>query len=414
MSEEKNKTKGKLRLSRRTFVIVILSVCAVALITEAVLLIHSFTKKKPVKETAAPVPEVPYGYMLVWKKTELKEYSILEDGTEIVIYETKNEYNEQGKLITERIHTPGRLYLISYQDEPGGVYKKEDRGAADSIDSEITNPYSSVCYTSKSGIQLYPGLSFAQFTAEYDDQGYWKEIRETSPGQRLSRLTYDEQGRITGITEWQDAGDSDRTSGDTIYTFLYQDGGDDTFTLYIERISETDDPEGADPYHKTRTKYRYVKGRVVSEEEWIDDRKTYEYLYEHSEKGTLKTETTYQRETGETESVVLSWTSKEMEAFGMSMSKPILRGEAVFDRVQTDQFGNVTAIYRLWYGSEEKIFKASYDKKNRVVSFEGGGYGKITFHYDQNGNAVEATGEMNNRRSRVTVEYKSFVVPIEE
>ena len=69
MSEEKNKTKGKLRLSRRTFVIVILSVCAVALITEAVLLIHSLTKKKPVKETAAPVPEVPYGYMLVWKKT---------------------------------------------------------------------------------------------------------------------------------------------------------------------------------------------------------------------------------------------------------------------------------------------------------------------------------------------------------
>ena len=46
MNEGKNTTKRKIRLSRRTFIVVILSVCAVALVTEIALLIHSFAKKK--------------------------------------------------------------------------------------------------------------------------------------------------------------------------------------------------------------------------------------------------------------------------------------------------------------------------------------------------------------------------------
>ena len=95
MNEGKNTTKRKIRLSRRTFIVVILSVCAVALVTEIALLIHSFAKKK----SASKVSEEQNYDGYIW---------LLVEETDSRLGTCKYDYDDLGRCI--RVEYNGFFY----------------------------------------------------------------------------------------------------------------------------------------------------------------------------------------------------------------------------------------------------------------------------------------------------------------
>ncbi|MBR5677778.1 MAG: RHS repeat protein [Paludibacteraceae bacterium] len=92
---EPNK-KHKLRIGRKQFVIVIVSVCLVALIAEAVLLIHTFANKKA--ESAKNNKAQKTTGDVIWRVKEAR----VQTGTDVAIFYF--EYDEKGREIRRSIH----------------------------------------------------------------------------------------------------------------------------------------------------------------------------------------------------------------------------------------------------------------------------------------------------------------------
>lgn len=94
---ESNK-KHKLRIGRKQFIIVIASVCLVALIAEAVLLIHTFAKKGKDSPKKPKTPAAENVDNAIWRVKEAR----VQMGTDVAIYYF--EYDEKGREIRRSIH----------------------------------------------------------------------------------------------------------------------------------------------------------------------------------------------------------------------------------------------------------------------------------------------------------------------
>lgn len=94
---ESNK-KHKLRIGRKQFIIAIVSVCLVALIAEAVLLIHTFAKKGKDSPKKPKTPAAENVDNAIWRVKEAR----VQMGTDVAIYYF--EYDEKGREIRRSIH----------------------------------------------------------------------------------------------------------------------------------------------------------------------------------------------------------------------------------------------------------------------------------------------------------------------
>lgn len=94
---ESNK-KHKLRIGRKQFIIAIVSVCLVALIAEAVLLVHTFSKKGKDSPKKPKTPAAENVDNAIWRVKEAR----VQMGTDIAIYYF--EYDEKGREIRRSIH----------------------------------------------------------------------------------------------------------------------------------------------------------------------------------------------------------------------------------------------------------------------------------------------------------------------
>ena len=182
MSEEKNTTKRKSRLSRRTFVIVILSVCAVALVTEIVLLIHAFSKKKAGEVSAKQTEEKNYdGY--IW---------LLVEETDSRLGTCKYEYDDFGRCI--RVEFNGFYYAdperpfceitdVKYYYEDG-----EPMTVVTCPDPQFWNLRCVKGYYNSSGVLTY----YARYNRTYSEETgeYTGELT------LIDEAAFDEYGRV--------------------------------------------------------------------------------------------------------------------------------------------------------------------------------------------------------------------------
>lgn len=191
MSEGKNTTRRKLRLSRRTFIVVILSVCAAALVTEIVLLIHSFTKKK--SSSKASEGENYDGYIWLLVEETDSEY-----GT------CKYSYDDLGRCI--RVEYNGFLNQnpsLTFCEIADIEYIYRDGESLTVISSPnkkyFLNQRNKEYYNS-SGIMKYDECYEQVFSEETNE--YLEEYRMTNEhfydgdGRVIHKLSYDGRGEV--------------------------------------------------------------------------------------------------------------------------------------------------------------------------------------------------------------------------
>lgn len=138
---------GKLRLSKKTFIILVGSVLLVALIGWVVLLSGLLKKdKKPKSGTDTPkepkydIPEVPEGYVLVFRQTST--YDVSEKGKKSLRAEF--EYDENGRKISEKSYDiDGNLdrRIVYLYDVHGNLLKQTTYDARDIVMQEYENVY---------------------------------------------------------------------------------------------------------------------------------------------------------------------------------------------------------------------------------------------------------------------------------
>ena len=150
--------KRKFRIGRKQFIIVIVSVCLVALIAEAVLLIHTFVKKKD-KERELKTPRKG----TVWRVKEAR----LQSDDYTVVYSF--EYDEKGREIGRSAH-----------------YEENDGTTRDTTTREIRY------FAGGCGLWWY-ALDYGVTTSVF----FTEDPLIVTQAEVISRHEVDEQGRLT-------------------------------------------------------------------------------------------------------------------------------------------------------------------------------------------------------------------------
>ena len=196
MQETQKKKETKRGLSRKQFLLGLITVCGVALIVEAALLIHMFTKKTK-KENPTPAPTVPVTEESTPPATPeptptgeargytKRSYDVLGDERRVMLVET-HDYDMAGREEHRYIwedstsylgHLTEEDYLFTY-DESGRILseKKEIRNGQGAVTDVFTTEYT---YT------------------EGEQLSVLKRIRDTKGSVTESeKSTYDDQGRL--------------------------------------------------------------------------------------------------------------------------------------------------------------------------------------------------------------------------
>jgi len=217
MGEKSEKKPKKLVLKRKHFIIALILVVAAVVITEGVLLVHTFsgrnrTENGKVTPTVAVVPE---GYQKVWKVTGETYYN----GNEEVETTCSYEYDEAGRIkkckqgIFEDVGSSDDLYLYwewSY-DKSG---RKITIWIPENGDIPTEGNFRYMYFETiplkerpetiaRNGIYI---KNLAGIHCEYDEDGYWQSISAGYP-ERVAAIyspeekytfVYDSQRRIVG------------------------------------------------------------------------------------------------------------------------------------------------------------------------------------------------------------------------
>lgn len=208
---------GKLRLSKKTFIILVGSVLLVALIGWVVLLSGLLKNdKKPKDGTVTPteavavplaleynLPEVPEGYVLVFRQTA--NYSVLDTGEKVLHQDF--EYDGNGRLISDKTYNnDGSIYcesvysydetgnktLVIYYDSEGTSREEETTYYANGVISEYRENHTKTLYDEQ-GRKLY-----SVNTDETGKETVIEECRYSSAGLLTEHLS----GLIIGSNEF--------------------------------------------------------------------------------------------------------------------------------------------------------------------------------------------------------------------
>ncbi|MBO4669889.1 MAG: hypothetical protein J5648_08000 [Lachnospiraceae bacterium] len=256
---------GKLRLSKKTFIILVGSVLLVALIGWVVLLSGLLKKdKKPKDGTVTPkepkyeLPEVPEGYVLVFRQTE--SYDVSEKGKKSL--RTEFEYDENGRKISEkRYDEDGSLdrRIVYLYDVHGNLLKQTSYDASDVLLHEWEYGYNEQGgiieeRDDNAIVKIYDGkgnLLFEKHKNADGGENIIKENRYSEDGLLLEYINHD--------TEYREVYSYD-SLGRPVKTEYYSDGA-----LTREEIYVT--PTLRETYDYTGTVRRYLRITVELDEE---------------------------------------------------------------------------------------------------------------------------------------------------
>ena len=185
---------GKLRISKKAFLIIVGSMLLVALVGWIVLVGGLFKKEKKTKDDIVKEPEytIPEGYALVFRNTAW--YNISDDG-EKELHQTY-EYDENGREKTITSYEDGEveLYAVYVYDALGRVIKTTQYNGDGSISYE-----SETTYSAKGEITEY---RYGKSIDIYDDDGkelFTKTITESGEVIVKTEYRYSADGRLIEV-----------------------------------------------------------------------------------------------------------------------------------------------------------------------------------------------------------------------
>ena len=433
--EEKTGKSKKPVLKRKHFIIALIAVCAIAVIAEGVLLVHTFsgrnrTKNGKVTPTVAVVPE---GYQKVWKVTGETYYN----GNEEVETTCSYEYDEAGRIkkckqgIFEDVGSSDDLYLYwewSY-DKSGRkitIWSLEngDIPAEENIHYMYfeTIPLKERPETiARNGIYIKNSMGIR---CEYDEDGYWqsilakrfpKESSWSSPEEKYT-FVYDSQQRIVG---WNYVGMGNSDGKDHLK--------DEVKVEYDEKNPEMitstewwyDRKSGKCDLVRTCV---FSEGREVSQSELSGDGAFQSsWKMSWSEDG-YKTKTWYDED---------GKVKKVEDIYEIRYPVPSLVDLMDYTRITfsctsveddyseyfvKDNLGRVIQVVRKYDSdsSEEVRASAEYDEQGRIIFSKESKYETYSYLYDRYGNLteIERKDPENGRiLSRVVFEYSEIIIP---
>ena len=267
---------GKLRLSKKTFIILVSSVLLVALIGWVVLLSGLLKKdKKPKDGTVTPkepkyeLPEVPEGYVLVFRQTE--SYDVSEKGKKSL--RTEFEYDENGRKISEKSYdVDGSLdrHIVYLYDVHGNLVKQTAYNARDIVISELEYVYNEqggiIEERENSIVSIYDGkgnLLLEKYKTNDGEEGINHEFRYSEDGLLLEYNDY--------TSEYRELYSYD-SLGRPIKTEYYSYGALEKEDIYVT-------PTLRETYDYTETASRYLRitdeldeeGRIIHEIGYNED-----------------------------------------------------------------------------------------------------------------------------------------------
>lgn len=405
-----------LGLTKRQFIITIVSVCVTAIVVEAILLIHTFSKKKPAKkpepeptvteqiEITAPPTVTPDTYS-VWRPT--KRYII--DGNEEKILMYEYGYDNLGRQTlyiwyeTDGV-TAEETYVSIYLEDGGRI---EELWVPDR-NGELRGTY----YYPPGAEYWHPTLGSAYIKeCVLDDSGKikkldtlldWNEPRmEPYPAEWLF-----ENGRVTGINYPYEAGEGKyepwviRYNSDGLVSKVfkrYSDGSGEiaeSFDITYDGDAVTvTDRSGNGEYYLTEYKKGYMVHDLTSK--IYDDGSMYEWDQRFIwPKGNFPDEIRFGfcgRET--------SYTNED--------------GKKIADTVtETDENGQPTVCTS--YLSDESILSVAtyyYDESGMLKEIVREGTDtteKDSFEFDENGNLIF----WDSDGVRFVYEWEEFKIPV--
>ena len=282
MSEQKRISRPgkKGGIKRRHFIAALIVVCSVAVIAEAVLLVHFFTKKKPSEKpektvSGTPVPTIPVKdpetakrYVITkeygWRYNEAigrsgefcKEYEYDESGRVTVIRVLDGD-----KVISTAITTYGKEGSVTETWEPDRNGTLEKRSFADQTGETFRTVYQDEldsCY------------------AEYDGEKNRTALKYVTDGGEVfyTRWEYDENGNMIKRSESEPDNGAERVS--SYHTFDYDDEGrivkDTCYAISADGQVETDWwTEFMYDGTKKTERFCYYDSGILRSEEWTYD-----------------------------------------------------------------------------------------------------------------------------------------------
>jgi len=399
MEKEKKRFSG---LTRKNFIIGLLALCAIAIIAEAVLLVHTFSKKKSTKKAPKNTGEPtltakaePVGKVL-WKAVE---YTETEGGEvsdhKVFLYDeqgrligTESEYGENNRAKTAVAYEKSGVKVTFFMENNSGTYFVRDVEKATS--SEIQHV-----------------IRQSDYDLEYDEEGFWKRITYRETLGNVTKLhgidfEYDDLGRMTGCREWsQTEGYQDREILQSAETFEYDNQG-----RVIRYKVETN------PFRSDIQPAEYLieyEDHRKKETKFVDGSKWDETVWQYTEKETWRTV----RHFSDPETEMQEWIFKMPESFKEVGSEVSVKTN-VYDASQSSLYVFEADwnrnLVRLARRSEETgelrtMYSISYDEAGRITELKEHPSDITKYDYDEHGNVIRIT-ELTGSEVLRTIEIK--------
>ena len=387
MKEEKNTAGRRRSLSRRTFVIIILSVCAIALAAEVALLVHSFASKKADKKKSKETKEFSAEAEKTekkqgWKPAKISYYitNRVQDGETaniIPVSETTLEYDERGNEIRSTYKSAmGDKSVTQVRYEKGGILYVTGKIGDENTDLNGKK----LTFFAKNRREL---ISFRadDFEITYDRWEYWKEISyDDGFDRRIGiSLTYDEKGRLSQEVNWEEAEGSEREILQQA-DYQYADDGEDNYTI-------TESRKGRPGQYA----YEYQDGKLLQTtilfiDENLKAVQTSVNKYEYRDKGKLLICSEYDSK-GQLTYESRTWYPNLLDIFDISFDMGTPMADYTYQAIW-DEKENLTEIKLISPDSTSSTLTAEYDDEGRLKAYWERGSSNY-FVYDENGNLTE-------------------------
>lgn len=291
METSKRKKRSGVRMKRRTFVIIILSICGIAILTEGYLLSRTLFKKKNGKNattpeatptvtvepvTLSPTATPPAETKTVRRLVKKTEQSSGNGQTTEYRYDTEERLTEtilKADIFsehTEFVYEQSGVRVIRWHLENG-----EEKTDSNYIEMAFwPNPirqYENECYLIKESYD-------PAFVVKYDANGNWESIADGD--NKGVSFKFDDKGRMQSYRLWVE-GEETRLWMNEVRTLeLTYDETDETRFTGTGNI--------ANPGRKLYYDMRFENGKIVKSEVTMDGVKMEESTWEYKEDGFMK------------------------------------------------------------------------------------------------------------------------------
>ena len=429
------KKKG-IRMKRRTFVILILSVCVIAIGAETVLLVHSFTKKNKgktpgevtkepdkvvtditVTPSATPTGGAKEETRTIYVKVKEETYQSTEKTPDGAYAEPKlysrveYSYDELGRLARKELSYYGeerRDYHSSYIYEPSGLITETQTVYFDP-DGNPEKTETGRTYELPYG-HTVSDSNGSNVTLTYDENGYWKKIVCVNPREE-AEFTFDAEGRIEKASYIYYQGQSDDMEIAFEDEYAYREDGT---VIRTRRSKDLEVYSGRITNYDIKT---YKDGRLLKQETYSDEADSIRWVYDYEYTSAGRWENldvindpvggrgskSFALDTGESNPPqISSWDASFYDNY----------------RFETDRDGNALAIYGIAGSEEHKLAYVEYDDNGRPVHYyhiSRWDEEDIRYQYDDAGNLTEIfTTDESDRsyQSKTTITYEAIQVPL--